>query len=505
MLEFEKDENAYKTDLVEVKSIRDGGVDVDLSHVDLAEKFAREPAEVPADIKKRIQWKTDLCILPVLTLLYGLQFGDKVAVSPASMLGLRQDLGMVGNMYSWVGSSFYLGYIFAEIPISILVQKLPAAKAMGVICIIWGAVLACSGASQSYAAYISTRVLLGICESVVMPVFITIVSQWYPREVHYSRACVWSSFNGFGIILTNAIGYGLYENKGPSDGAWRFVFIILGSITAATSALFLFHVPDTPHQAWFLTEKEKRWHIEMIRHNKQGYGSHEIKYGQVWEALRDPRLYITFAAVVFNMLGNGISTFQNILLESMGFVKDRSLLLGMSLGGGQLVAMLVVGAISSNFFPQIRSVYVISTGCFTLLGLALLSWGPNYGSQFAGLLLYNMFCMATYNGFVSWVASNTLGHTKKLFSNALLMIAFCVGNIVSPECFLDSQKPSYTTAKTTFAAGAAVAVALEITMLVLNIWENQKRDKEGILEENSNGLEFADLTDYELRSFRYAY
>lgn len=502
---FAGDQSDQKDVQTEVVSVSYDNFEVDWNHSDPAQTYAGEAAEVPGELKRRILWKTDLCILPVLTLLYGLQFADKVSVSPASMLGLQSDLGMEGNQYDWVGSSFYLGYLVGEIPMSMMIQKIPVSKAMVVMCIIWGTVLACSGAAQSYGGYITTRVLLGICESVVMPAFIILVSQWYPREEHYSRSCVWSSFNGFGIILTNAIGYGLYESKGPQGEGWRYIFIILGSITAAMSLLFVFHVPDNPHQAWFLTKEEKRWHIELIRHNKQGYGTHEIKMYQVWEALRDPRLYITFGAVVFNMLGNGISTFQNMLLSSMGFEKERSLLLGMSLGAGQLVAMLVVAVLSSKCLNQMRSVYVISTGCLTFIGLAMLSWGKSNASQYAGLLLYNMFAMATYNGFVSWVASNSLGYTKKLFSNALLMIGFCVGNIVSPECFLASQKPTYSTAKVTFAVGAAITVGLEITMLLINIRDNLKRDKKETPPKPEEGLDFADLTDFEQPGFRYAY
>ena len=76
-------------------------------------------------------------MLPVMCLLYCFQFMDKLSTSYASILGLREDLNMVGDMYSWTATAFYLGYLAFEFPASMLLQRFPVAKTVSVFIIVW--------------------------------------------------------------------------------------------------------------------------------------------------------------------------------------------------------------------------------------------------------------------------------------------------------------------------------------------------------------------------------
>ena len=44
---------------------------------------------------------------------------------------------MVGDMYSWTGTSFYLGYLVFEFA-SMLLQRFPVTKTVSVFIILWG-------------------------------------------------------------------------------------------------------------------------------------------------------------------------------------------------------------------------------------------------------------------------------------------------------------------------------------------------------------------------------
>ncbi|CDK27145.1 unnamed protein product [Kuraishia capsulata CBS 1993] len=57
---------------------------------------------------QRILRKIDMYMLPLCCFLYACQFMDKTTNSLASIMGLRTDLNMVGDQYSWTGTSFYL-------------------------------------------------------------------------------------------------------------------------------------------------------------------------------------------------------------------------------------------------------------------------------------------------------------------------------------------------------------------------------------------------------------
>lgn len=110
--------------------------------------------ELTEEMDRKLVWKIDLHLLPIMCLVYCFQFLDKLSNSFASILGLREDLGMVGDMYSWTGSAFYLGYLVFEYPATRLLQKFPLAKTSGVLIFVWGIILALH-AVPNYAGFIT--------------------------------------------------------------------------------------------------------------------------------------------------------------------------------------------------------------------------------------------------------------------------------------------------------------------------------------------------------------
>lgn len=63
--------------------------------------------------------------MPLLCFTYALQSIDKNTISYAAVFGLREDLGLKGNEFSWTGAIFYLGYLVWEFPTSLFLQKFP--------------------------------------------------------------------------------------------------------------------------------------------------------------------------------------------------------------------------------------------------------------------------------------------------------------------------------------------------------------------------------------------
>lgn len=88
--------------------------------------------------------------------------------------------------------------------------------------------------------------------------------------------------------------------------------------------------------------------------------------------------------------------------------------------------------------------------------------------------------------------------------NALLLTAFCIGNIIGPLTFTEASAPEYIPAKITILVVCAAAIGLTICLQFYYVWENGRREKlsegrEGHVVDN----EFADLTDRRNGEFRY--
>jgi hypothetical protein len=71
-----------------------------------ADKLDGENAYTSAE-EKRLRWKLDLRLVPILWLNITLSAMDKVTTSTAALYGMKTATNLTGDRYSWVGSAFY--------------------------------------------------------------------------------------------------------------------------------------------------------------------------------------------------------------------------------------------------------------------------------------------------------------------------------------------------------------------------------------------------------------
>lgn len=470
---------------------------------DVAMNYAAGEKEVEMDeaTNRRILRKIDMYLMPVMCLLYCFQFIDKMANSFASIMGMREDLHMVGNQYSWSGTSFYLGYLVLEFPVSLLLQRFPVSKTVSIFIILWGFIM-CMHSVPGYPGFIALRTILGMLESSITPAFVILTSQWYKREEQFIRTALWFSCNGLGVVIgAGAIAYNLYINADsyPME-AWKLVFIITGVLTIVLGFAIMAHIPDTPTKAWFLTEEEKHLVVERIRSNQQGFGNKHFKKDQFIEAITDIQTWLfALFAVANNIPNGGVTNFGSILLTGMGYSESESLLMQMPQGAVMWTGSILLAS-GTMFFPY-RLFWAAIGISISLTGSCMLSFADSYKVQYAGICLYFIGPI----GFVctlSIIASNTAGHTKKVTVNAINLIAYCVGNLIGPQTFIDAQAPEYAGAK----IGIVICISVSLATLFC-IWfvfwtRNKKLDAN--LNTKVENLEFADLTDKQNPNFRYA-
>lgn len=137
--------------------------------IDLKEAVVTEtPYGLDPETNRRLLRKTDLYLCPLMMLVYAIQYMDKTTNSSASIMGLREDLHMASNDYSWTGTAFYLGYMAFEFPAVYLLQRLPLIRTLSAFIILWGIVL-CLHATPNFPGFIALRTILGMLESAVTP------------------------------------------------------------------------------------------------------------------------------------------------------------------------------------------------------------------------------------------------------------------------------------------------------------------------------------------------
>ncbi|KAI5968844.1 hypothetical protein CANMA_002018 [Candida margitis] len=509
VISFTKDdlENKHKHVLTTIES--PGGEKIEITNnVDVAMKFAIEHkgkfTGLDPATDKRILRKIDAYLLPVMCLLYCFQFMDKLSTSYSAILGLREELGMVGDMYSWTSTCFYIGYLVFEFPASLILQRFPVTKAVSAFIIFWGMILALCSVPQ-YPGFVALRTILGMLESSVTPAFAIITSQWYKKDEQFLRTAWWFASNGIGGDLGVLIAYGLFKNQDSyALPAWKLVFVVTGVLTVFLGFIILLHIPDTPTGAWFFTEEEKVLAVERIRSNQQGFGNPRFKKEQFWEALTDHRTWLFFfLAVAHNIPNGGITTFGTVLLnEQFGFDTATALLMQLPSGAVEIVGCVLFAWLSK--FMKSRMLMASFVGGITVMAECLLAFAPTNEGKLAGLYLWYISPLS-FICIISQVSSSVAGHTKKVTVNAIFLIGYCIGNLIGPQTFIASQAPDYPGAKVAIVICGTVALGCLITIHISYYLDNKKRDSLPPVDmSHIENYEFADLTDKQNPNFRYA-
>ncbi|KAK5138019.1 hypothetical protein LTR08_005816 [Meristemomyces frigidus] len=464
--------------------------------------------EIDEATNKRLLRRIDWNLIPVMCIVYGLNYLDKTTISYASIMGIKKDIGLVGDDYQWLGSMFYFGYLAWEYPTNRLLQRLPIGKYSAGCIIAWGTVLCCFAAVKNFQGAVAIRFMLGVCEAAVTPGFALITSQWYTRKEQGTRTGIWFSFNGFaqifGGLVAFAISTGTLKHPAAIE-SWKIVFLLTGLLTVSVGIIFWFTVPDNQLNARWLSADDRVLAIERIRINQQGVGNKHFKWYQFREALLDPMTWAFFLyALIADIPNGGISNFFSTLIVSFGYTPQQSLLYGTPGGVVEIVTLIAGGWLGDRYGNRIL---VSGFGLITaIIGMALIVGLPlgNNSGRLAGYYLTQASPMP-FVAFLSLISSNFAGYTKKTTVAALYLIGYCVGNIIGPQAFRPGDAPRYVPAEITIIACWCVCLVL---MAFIYTYSKRQNSKKAMLRAHSQYVrlenqEWLDLTDRENPEFVY--
>ncbi|EHK96713.1 putative Uncharacterized transporter [Glarea lozoyensis 74030] len=455
---------------------------------DAALQFVHEQAiEIDEETDKRIRRKIDWHILPWMCTLYLLQYMDKVTLSYAAVMGIKEDTHLTASQYSWTGSIFYLGYLAFEYPHNRLMQRFPVGKYVAANVIVWGAMLAATAGTTSFAGIMVVRFFLGAFEGAVT-----------------------AGASIVGGALAYGIARGFRENTSITFEAWKALFIIFGLTTSLFGVGMFFFLADSPITAKWLSDEERRLAVERLRGNQQGLGSRVFKWYQVKETFTDIRTYLIFLFMVsLDIPNGGITVFFTQLIQGYGFTSEETLLISMPGGIVQLASNVGIPYMAYRLNQRYLS------GCFGILcgifGIALmagLAMDDPLNKRIGQLVGYYMIIGNSATGLIiilGTISTNTAGYTKKTTVNAIALIGYCVGFLIGPQSFRDG--PYYANAKYVMIGMWTVALMLMLALWFINKQENKRRDLQAAAEglpPQPAGQEFLDLTDKENKYFRYA-
>ncbi|KPM41825.1 hypothetical protein AK830_g4715 [Neonectria ditissima] len=450
--------------------------------------------------------KVDWHIVPLLLLCYLLQFLDKVLINYANTMGLSTSLDIQGNDFSWMATAFFIGYAVAEFPQGYLIQRFPISKVLGVNVFLWGVIICCSAAAQSFAGLTAARTLLGMLEAVITPALIMITSQWYTRQQATPRIGVWYCGLGLGQSIGGLISFAAQHGRttGGFEG-WRIMFVSVGAFNLLVGLLVTFWMPSGIQDAKFLTEEEKDILRDTLSTGQEGNGQKVFVAAGIWDALKDLHVWLLFFNTILIVIPSGVvTTFSATLIRGFGYDSKQAALLNMPSGVVSVSATLLSTFAILYKFPRWLGLCLLMAPA--LVGAGLMSfYTESKAGSLAGIYLIN-FIVAPLALIYALVGANIQGYTKRVTTNAMIAIAFSISNIVGPQTFQVKDAPDYIPAKITVLAVCGGSIVLSILTRLLYGSRNRKAMAalEGRVLDASEGTEEA-TTDRTNPHFVYVY
>ncbi|KAK7745523.1 hypothetical protein SLS53_003023 [Cytospora paraplurivora] len=452
----------------------------------LSDRFADESYKLLSQIKvdpptpeeaERIRKKCVRWVIPFICIGYHLMYVDKQTLGSSSILGIMDDANLTSSQYNWLSSIFYLGYLVAEIPQNIALQRFPVAKYLAANLVIWGAILLLHVPCSSFASLMVVRILLGLAEACIVPAFLIILSMFFTYdEQGVLMQIMWACGNS-SPITNGLLSYGVLFIKTDNFASWKWLMIITGGITVIYGIVVFFYFPDNPSSAHFLTKEERAKSIMRIASNHSGIEQKRFKKSQFIEALKDPKTWLFFLHAWSQEMANGMSNQYSLIIKSFGYSTLETTLLG-CINGLTALASLGIAAVILSKTKNCRG--WLSAAAYILpivssIMLIALPWSNKKG------LLAAIYIRApggiAYSVVMIWAANCSAGHTKKTTVIALYHVGYGLGNILSPQLFQPQYKPRYIV--TWWVILWVACVLPTIIVLYLRYYlskENKRRD-----------------------------
>lgn len=174
-------------------------------------------------------------ILTILTLLYALNFTDRMIVA-VSMEAIKADFDLTDTQIGMVQSIFFLGVGVLTLPAGFLIDRWSRRKAISLMAVIWSLATAATGLSRNFISILASRFVVGAGEAGFQPGGFAWIAEIFPKE---KRATAGGIFQ-MGVVIGCIVGMiagGLIITK---TGSWRMVYYIFGIPGVLLGMLVLF-------------------------------------------------------------------------------------------------------------------------------------------------------------------------------------------------------------------------------------------------------------------------
>lgn len=235
----------------------------------MAEKIKKIP---------NLRW---LRILPPIMIICIISYMDRVNIGFAMAGGMTEELGMTASVAGLAAGIFFIGYLFLQVPAGNIAAKKSGKKFLTWTVLAWAAISIATGFATDTMHLLILRFLLGVSEGGMLPVALTMVSNWFPNEERGRANAIVILFVPIAAIITGPLsGYVI------SLANWRWLFFVEGGVSLLVLIPWIIMVSDRPETTKWLSEEERTYILDSLKKEREEQAKNTVQAASLSEVLK---------------------------------------------------------------------------------------------------------------------------------------------------------------------------------------------------------------------------
>jgi ACS family tartrate transporter-like MFS transporter len=362
-----------------------------------------------------------------LILLYLLNNMDRTNVGFAA-LTMNRDLGLTAQSFGFAVGMFYVGYLFCEIPSNIILSIAGARRSLARLAIGSGLATMLTAFVQGPISFYFARFVLGVTEAGYLVGIVLYLTYWFPSAYRARLNALFMLSLPLAFTLSSGIAGLILELDGTlGQAGWQWLFILEGAPAVLAGLFALVYLCDSPHQATWLSDEERRsLEQSLAREGQPARKPHGIAaLKEIPKLLRNPVVLISGAiyfALNFGLIS--LTTWMPTAIKSFGGLSNKEV------GFVTMLAPLTaaVGMILWSRFSDLREERFVNTTCALLVGAAGWAIAGVAGNP---VVVVIGFILAAIGVYATYAISFAIPQTYVAYENRPIAIATVgvIGNV----------------------------------------------------------------------------
>ncbi|GME25337.1 Alternative sulfate transporter [Neofusicoccum parvum] len=450
--------------------------------------------------ERRLLWKLDLFLMPLLVLGFFVLQLDRSNISNALTDTLTEDLGITSDDVNLGNQLMLTGIIISELPSNVLLQRVGAPVWLTAQIGIWGTIALTQAWCKNIHSFYATRFLLGMFEGGYVPGSQYILSLFYTKDELALRTAIFYFGNYFATATGSLIAAGILKLAGLHGiSGWQWLFIIEGILTLAMFLVFIMFLPKSPahtepiHGLWdFFSDRDRTMLVARVKADDPSKDSDKVhmSWRHIREAVTDIHLWLH---LVLNLVSlapkGGLQLYGPTVIKTLGFSKTKANALNSV--SSFLVVVLSFAISYASDATRLRGPWC----------LVAFSWSIAFAGALYGLPLdtdkwtrYAIFTLLGAGNALAqglndaWLSINARTAHKRSIGLAFVVIGSNLGGLAGQQLFRESDAPRYNHAFLAILLLYAASIVVACGVMA-SYWRANKRLEKGTSGPENGGEE----------------